>query len=79
MSIDWIGWVATGVFAGSYLCKEQAALRRTQAAAASLWAIYGALIHATPVMVANLLVGGMAIYSSIPTRKRVTLPAGSGT
>jgi hypothetical protein len=79
MSIDWIGWVATGVFAGSYLCKEQAALRRTQAVAASLWAIYGALIHATPVLVANLLVAGMAIYSSIPARKHATLPVGSGT
>jgi hypothetical protein len=73
MSIDWIGWLATGLFASSYLAKQQATLRRTQAAAASLWAIYGALIHATPVLVANLLVAGMAVYSSLPARRRVSV------
>jgi hypothetical protein len=79
MSIDWIGWLATGIFASSYLSKQQATLRRTQAAAAGLWAVYGALIHATPVLVANLLVAGMAVYSSLPARKRVPLPARSGS
>ncbi len=32
--MDALGWVATGLFAASYFCKEPAALRRTQALAA---------------------------------------------
>lgn len=62
---SWIGWVATAVFAASYLCKQPAALRRVQAAAALLWVVYGGLIHAAPVAVANLIVAGMALFSSL--------------
>ena len=62
--LSWIGWVATALFASSYLCKRQVTLRRTQAAAAVLWVIYGLLIHALPVVVANALVASVALYSS---------------
>ena len=51
--LSWIGWVATGVFATSYLCKRPVTLRRVQAAAAMLWVAYGALIQAAPVIVAS--------------------------
>ncbi len=61
-----IGWVATAVFAGSYLCKDQAMLRRVQAAAAVLWVVYGALIGAMPAVAANLIVAGAALWSSLP-------------
>ena len=64
MRLDWIGWIATAVFASSYLFKQPMALRRVQAAAALLWVIYGLIIHALPVVVANLVVAGMAVYSS---------------
>jgi hypothetical protein len=67
--LAWIGWVATAVFAGSYLCKDQAALRRVQAAAAVLWVIYGSLIGAMPVVVANLIVAGVALWSSLPQQR----------
>jgi hypothetical protein len=50
MSLAWIGWVATAVFASSYLCREAASLRRVQAA---------------PVIVANLIVAGVALASSL--------------
>ena len=59
-----IGWVATALFASSYLCKRLVTLRRTQAAAAVLWVVYGLLIHALPVVVANALVASVALYSS---------------
>jgi len=62
--LSWIGWVATAVFASSYLCKRQSTLRRTQAAAAVLWVVYGVLIHAFPVVVANAIVASVALYSS---------------
>jgi hypothetical protein len=62
--LDWIGWIATAVFAASYFCKGPAALRRVQAVAACLWVTYGVIIHAPPVIVANLVVAGVAAYSS---------------
>jgi hypothetical protein len=65
MRLDWIGWVATAAFASSYLFKRPNALRRVQAAAAMLWIIYGAIIHAYPVVVANVAVASMAVCSSV--------------
>jgi hypothetical protein len=70
MTIDWIGWIATAIFVSSYACKDPAALRRVQALAASLWVVYGAIIHATPVVVANLLVAGLAVYSSFTSSRK---------
>ncbi|HEX9705239.1 MAG TPA: hypothetical protein VGA20_08345 [Gemmatimonadales bacterium] len=49
----------------SYFSKEPATLRRVQGFAACLWAVYGVLIAAQPVVVANLIVAGVAIWSSI--------------
>lgn len=65
MTPDWIGWLATAIFLASYSCKNQKTLRRTQAVAALLWVGYGAILHAVPVVVANLLVAGVAVYSSL--------------
>jgi hypothetical protein len=61
---DWIGWLATAVFATSYLTQRPAVLRRIQGVAAILWGVYGALIHSLPVLVANIIVAAMAIGSS---------------
>jgi Bacterial inner membrane protein len=66
--IEWIGWIATAVFAVSYVCRRPAALRRVQALAATLWIIYGITIKAPPVIVANLVVAGVAIISSFQQR-----------
>jgi uncharacterized protein with PQ loop repeat len=62
--LDWIGWVATVVFVTSYFAKQSATLRRIQGVAACLWAVYGVLIHALPVVVANIIVAGVALASS---------------
>jgi hypothetical protein len=76
MTIEIIGWVATAIFVSSYLFKDPTALRRIQALAASLWVAYGVIIHATPVVVANLLVAGIAVYSSLAaSRKLAVAPA----
>jgi hypothetical protein len=61
---DWIGWVASAIFASSYFCKQPGTLRRVQALAAVMWMTYGFLIHAMPVIVANMVVAGVALYSS---------------
>jgi hypothetical protein len=65
---DWLGWLATAVFLASYGCKDQSKLRRTQAAAALIWIWYGVLLQALPLIVANLLVAAVAVYSSLPGR-----------
>ncbi|HEX9347536.1 MAG TPA: hypothetical protein VF919_08185 [Gemmatimonadales bacterium] len=62
--VDWIGWLATAVFLVSYFTKTPKGLRRVQGVAAGLWALYGVLIHSLPVIVANILVAGVAVASS---------------
>jgi hypothetical protein len=74
MWLNVIGWTATAVFSSSYFFKEPAMLRRIQAAAATLWVTYGVAIHSAPVVVANLIVGVAAIYTSL----RVTLNRKAG-
>ena len=66
--IDWIGWIATAVFAISYFCRQPTAMRRVQALAALLWIGYGVVIKAPPVIVANLVVAALAIISSFQRR-----------
>jgi hypothetical protein len=66
--IEWVGWVATAVFAVSYFCRQPVAMRRIQALAATLWIVYGITIKAPPVIVANLVVASIAIISSFQRR-----------
>ena len=61
---DSIGWLATAVFVASYFMKNPVTLRRVQGFAACLWTAYGVLLHATPIIVANVIVAGVAIASS---------------
>ena len=63
--LNGIGWVATIVFSTSYFFKGASTLRWIQAGAAALWVTYGLLIHAMPVVVANVIVAAAAIYSSL--------------
>jgi hypothetical protein len=63
--IDAIGWAATAIFLTSYACTDTRRLRLMQAAAALVWVGYGAMLHAVPVIVANLLVAGVAAYSAV--------------
>jgi hypothetical protein len=70
VKLEWIGWVATAFFASSYFFKQADLLRRVQAGAALLWVIYGLIIHAFPVVVANLVVASVALYSSYFEGKR---------
>lgn len=71
---DWIGWLATAIFLASYSFKDQGKLRRVQAVAALLWVVYGAVIHAVPIIVANLLVALAALYSSLAGARMHKLP-----
>ena len=60
---DGLGWLASAVFAVSYFCKGTR-LRVVQGMAALLWMGYGVMIHAVPVIVANLIVSSLALYSA---------------
>jgi hypothetical protein len=68
--IQLIGWIATAVFSTSYFFEHPVVLRRVQAVAASLWVIYGLSIGALPVVVANLIVAGAAVWSSFRTVRK---------
>jgi hypothetical protein len=71
-----IGWLATAVFAASYFCKQPSTLRRLQAVAATLWIAYGIRLAAAPVIVANVIVASLALWSSWsekpPTRRELS-------
>jgi len=68
MTVSMLGWVATAVFASSYFHSDAATLKKIQAVAACVWLVYGIAIGALPVVVANLIVAGAALYSSLRTR-----------
>jgi hypothetical protein len=65
---DLLGWVATAVFVGSYFFKQPALLRAAQMLGATLWIVYGALISAIPVVVANGLVFAAAAWTLVRSR-----------
>ncbi|HUZ04782.1 MAG TPA: hypothetical protein VMU62_05450 [Acidobacteriaceae bacterium] len=64
MTIAWFGWLATAVFATSYFVPRTSTLMKIQAAASCLWIIYGVKLGAIPIVVANLIVAGAALFSS---------------
>ena len=68
--IDVVGWLATVVFVGSYFL-EPAGLRRMQMLGAVLWATYGVLLGATPVIVTNVLV----LFAAAWTARRASAAA----
>ena len=57
---EYLGWAATAVFVGSYFFTRAQAIKRVQMIGALMWACYGLLIGASPVVAANLLVFGAA-------------------
>jgi hypothetical protein len=61
--LEWIGWVATAIFGISYFCKRAAVLSGVQALSAMVWISYGLMLHARPVVAANLVVASLAGYS----------------
>lgn len=68
--IEYLGWAATAVFVGSYLCKRTDALKRVQMIGALMWVAYGLLIQAVPVVAANLLVFSAAGWTLMrPVRR----------
>jgi hypothetical protein len=67
---DLIGWAATAVFAASYFCARATTMRRVQIVGALMWTVYGVLSHAPPVVVANLLLVAVALWTA---RRRTPL------
>jgi hypothetical protein len=63
--IEYLGWGATAVFVGSYFCLRPSLLRGVQMCGALLWVIYGVLIGASPVIVANVLVFSAAAWTMV--------------
>jgi hypothetical protein len=64
VGIECLGWAATAVFVGSYFFGRPSQLRAVQMFGALLWVIYGVLISASPVIVANVLVFSAAAWTA---------------
>jgi hypothetical protein len=69
--LQWIGWLATAMTLFSYFCRNQVTLRRVQAVAAVVWMSYGVAIGARPIIAANVLVAGVAAWSTLKSAGRV--------
>ena len=65
---DYLGWIATAVFVSSYFFKRPALLRAAQMAGAALWIVYGVMLGAIPVVVANGLVFAAAAWTMLRAR-----------
>jgi inner membrane protein len=63
LGVEYLGWIATAVFVGSYFCLRAWLLRGVQMVGALLWIAYGVLIGASPVIVANVLVFSAAAWT----------------
>ena len=61
----WLGWAATAVFAASYFVRNPSRMRLVQACASLLWILYGVVLQATPIIVANIIVAGLAVFSAV--------------
>jgi hypothetical protein len=68
---DTLGWIATAMFVSSYFFERPALLRAAQMAGATLWILYGVLIGAMPVIVANGLVLGAAAWTLLRADGRI--------
>jgi hypothetical protein len=61
---EWIGWLATAIFATSYFFRNPVTMRWVQAGAAVCWILYGIVLHSMPVIVANLIVVSLAALTA---------------
>lgn len=66
--LDALGWAATAAFAASYAFRDPRALRKVQASAAAIWICYGVAIGSAPVVVSNVTVAGLALWSMVRGR-----------
>jgi hypothetical protein len=58
---EWVGWLATAVFVGSYFVRPSRLLV-LQVAGALTWLAYGLLTWQLPVIVSNVVVAGAAVF-----------------
>jgi hypothetical protein len=61
---DLLGWAASAVVVSSYFFREPVTLRRVQAGGAILWTAYGVALGALPIIVVNIVVTAVALWSS---------------
>jgi hypothetical protein len=65
---EWVGWLATAVFVGSYFVRPSRLLV-VQIAGALTWLAYGVLTRQPPVIVANVVVAGAAAFRLLAPRQ----------
>ncbi|HWR44971.1 hypothetical protein [Sporomusa sp.] len=60
--VEWLGYLASGLVAISFLMKSINKLRFINVVGAILFVIYGVAIQALPVVLVNLFVVGVNVY-----------------
>ena len=68
---EWVGWLATAVFVGSYFVRPSRLLV-LQVAGALTWLAYGLLTWQPPVIVSNVVVAGAAAFRVLAPRSAVS-------
>ena len=63
--LHWIGWIARPSLKAPSLQAATQSRKRLQALGASCWLVYGVLIHSAPMVASNIIVAGVAVYSSL--------------
>ena len=63
---EWVGWLATAVFVGSYFVRPSRLLV-VQVAGALTWLAYGLLTWQPPVIVSNVVVAAAAAFRVLGT------------
>lgn len=69
-SKEMIGWCATSCFTLSYFVKKERNLLALQSLASSTWLVYGLVIGAIPLLVANFIVASSAGYKAVQVTLR---------
>jgi hypothetical protein len=68
---DALGWAACAVVVASYFFRDPRTLRRVQAFGAVIWTAYGVALGALPIIVVNIIVTAVALWSSVRLARKV--------
>ena len=72
--IEWLGWVATAVWSSRRISAGGRYDAARADAGALVWAAYGLIIGAYPMVVANVLVIGAAAWATARDGRLTSLP-----
>jgi len=67
--IDFLGWLATGLVAMSFLFKKIIRIRITNLIGCLTWVVYGLLIKSYPIITTNVIISVIQVYWLIKLKR----------